>query len=292
MSTEADGPRREREEGDQENKKITQTPSITEQCLACPPARSRLDLSSLSSWRTAWPSSAQSVLFLTTRPAVKSKNKVKNKKSSTQQHKMKTIIPPQSTHHATDDETHERTTKNINRFQWRIRPALIKMADWSRQRQARFAQSKPAVGAQNPRSLVLVMSMKWRVWWSLCCGPCKWWISCYIPCTPQKQYAVHGQRTGLYGGHVYAQSEAIAGIAGNVAQRSDAGFQPNCNSLGLSSMLNQSGLYYSRPRWDGDGSNHARFAHPTHAPSIQYQGYYHWVCPLFIYRIAYAISPF
>ena len=30
MSTEADGPRREREEGDQENKKITQTPSITE----------------------------------------------------------------------------------------------------------------------------------------------------------------------------------------------------------------------------------------------------------------------
>ena len=33
---------------------------------------------------------------------------------------------------------------------------------------------------------------------------------------------MHGQRTGLYGGHVYAQSEAIAGIAGNVAQRSDA----------------------------------------------------------------------
>lgn len=104
---------------------------------------------------------------------------------------------------------------------------------------------------------------------------------------------MHGQRTGLYGGHVYAQSEAIAGIAGNVAQRSDAGFQPNCNSMGLSSMLNQSGLYYSRPRWDGDGSNKPRrFAHPTHAPSIQYQAYYHWVCPLFIYRIAYAITPF
>ena len=77
------------------------------------------------------------------------------------------------------------------------------MADWSRQRQARFAQSKPAVGAQNPRSLVLVMSMKWRVLWSLQV------VDLVLSCTEYGGGGLYMDSTELYGGYMHNQKQLL-----------------------------------------------------------------------------------